>query len=80
MERILGGVDSEDQSNEQTPTTLYHRSQIVLKREKDDNEFMWIGKGIVSEVEKIKRYSTEEYLILLKYTIDNKANVGRNNS
>jgi hypothetical protein len=80
MDRILGGIDSEDQGNEQASGTLYHRSQIVLKKEKDENEFMWLGKGIATEVEKIKKYTTEEYLILLKYTIEQRDNGRRSDN
>lgn len=42
-----------------------------MKRvEHNNDELMWLAKGVVSEREKIKRFNTGDYLELLKYTIE----------
>jgi hypothetical protein len=75
MGRILAGVENEDRSDEHPPEGLYHRVEILKKIEKDRDELMWLAKGVPSEAEKIKRYTTDDYLQLLKYTIDHPKNV-----
>jgi hypothetical protein len=79
MERILGGVQEQDRSDEYTPEGLYHRVEIVKKIEKDNEELFWMAKGVPSEADKIRRYSLEHYLQLLKYTIEQSRNGKRDN-
>ena len=42
----------------------------MRREDKNNEELLWLAKGMVSEKEKIKRFSTGEYLELLKYTVD----------
>lgn len=33
-------------------------------------EILWLSKGIPTEKERIERYTIDEYLTLIKYTLD----------
>lgn len=70
MDRILEGVSGKDNSDERDAPSLYHRVNIMKMAEQDREELMWLAKGVVSEREKIRKFSTGDYLELLKYTIE----------
>lgn len=70
MGRIYHDVQDKNTGVKESIASIYHRVNILKKIESDEDEINWLAKGSASEKEKILRYTTNEYLSLLKYTID----------